>query len=80
MLECLLGIVQNMDWTGLDWTGLDNWTGPLDWTGLIFFFCNVFLEIFIIFNGNCFERLLFVERQIVFVPQKTIHNSVKIFS
>ena len=35
-----------------------------------------------IINGNCFERLLFVERQIVFVfvPQKTIHNSVNIFS
>ena len=30
-----IGIVQNMDWTGLDWTvGLD-WTGQLDWTGLI---------------------------------------------
>ena len=36
----LLGIVQNMDWTGLDsWTGqldwtvgLDSWTGQLDWT------------------------------------------------
>ena len=35
----LIGIVQNMDWTGLDWTGqldwtigLDNWTGQLDWT------------------------------------------------
>ena len=39
--SCLLvGIVQNMDWTGLDsWTGLldwtvelDYWTGQLDWT------------------------------------------------
>ena len=28
-----IGIVQNMDWTGLDWTvGLDSWTGQLDWT------------------------------------------------
>ena len=34
-----IGIVQNMDWTGLDsWTGqldwtvgLDSWTGQLDW-------------------------------------------------
>ena len=41
-----IGIVQNMDWTGLDsWTGqldwtvgLDSWTGLLDWTiGLDFF-------------------------------------------
>ena len=39
-LLIMLGIVQNMDWTGLDsWTGqldwtvgLDNWTGQLDWT------------------------------------------------
>ena len=39
-LSMFMGIVQNMDWTGLDnWTGqldwtvgLDNWTGQLDWT------------------------------------------------
>ena len=31
--ECRIGIVQNMDWTGLDWAiGLDSWTGQLDWT------------------------------------------------
>ena len=44
--KCVLGIVQNMDWTGLDsWTGqldwtvgLDSRTGQLDWTiGLGFF-------------------------------------------
>ena len=47
IIFCLfVGIVQNMDWTGLDsWTGqldwtvgLDSWTGQLDWTiGLRFF-------------------------------------------
>ena len=34
-----VGIVQNMDWTGLDsWTGQLDWTDGLDhWTGILFY-------------------------------------------
>ena len=70
-----MGIVQNMDWTGLDnWTGLD-WTVGLDWTD---FFCNVFWN-FLLYLP---PRMISIDNwsEVLFKGAPYVHFDLKIYS